>query len=95
MTHAGYTQPERDELGITDRLVRISVGCEDADDLVADLEQALEGIQSLRSGPWLEGHQHTNAPAPEGAPRPGSVVEPSCGASSGGHDPIVPFRIGP
>ena len=37
MTHAGYTQEERDALGITNGLVRISVGCEDADDLVADL----------------------------------------------------------
>jgi cystathionine beta-lyase/cystathionine gamma-synthase len=44
MTHAGYTQPERDALGITDGLVRISVGCEDAPDLVADLEQALAAI---------------------------------------------------
>jgi cystathionine gamma-lyase/cystathionine beta-lyase/cystathionine gamma-lyase/homocysteine desulfhydrase len=43
MTHAGYTQPERDGLGITNGLVRISVGCEDADDLVADLDQALAG----------------------------------------------------
>jgi len=42
MTHAGYTPAERDALGITDGLVRISVGCEDADDLVADLRQALE-----------------------------------------------------
>ena len=41
MTHAGYTQTERDYIGITNGLVRISVGCEDADDLVADLEQAL------------------------------------------------------
>ena len=41
MTHAGYTQEERDLLGITNGLVRISVGCEDADDLVADLDQAL------------------------------------------------------
>jgi cystathionine gamma-lyase/cystathionine beta-lyase/cystathionine gamma-lyase/homocysteine desulfhydrase len=41
MTHAGYTQPERDALGITSGLVRLSVGCEDAADLVADLEQAL------------------------------------------------------
>ena len=44
MTHAGYTQEERDLLGITDGLVRISVGCEDADDLVADLEKALEAV---------------------------------------------------
>jgi cystathionine gamma-lyase/cystathionine beta-lyase/cystathionine gamma-lyase/homocysteine desulfhydrase len=41
MTHAGYTPAERDALGITDGLVRISVGCEDAADLVADLDQAL------------------------------------------------------
>lgn len=41
MTHAGYTQEEREGLGITNGLVRISVGCEDADDLVKDLEQAL------------------------------------------------------
>jgi len=41
MTHAGYTQVERDVLGITNGLVRISVGCEDAADLVADLERAL------------------------------------------------------
>jgi cystathionine beta-lyase/cystathionine gamma-synthase len=44
MTHAGYTQAERDALGITNGLVRISVGCEDAADLVADLEQALGGL---------------------------------------------------
>jgi cystathionine gamma-lyase/cystathionine beta-lyase/cystathionine gamma-lyase/homocysteine desulfhydrase len=44
MTHAGYTQPERDALGITDGLVRISVGCEDANDLLADLERALAAV---------------------------------------------------
>ena len=44
MTHAGYTQPERDALGITDGLVRISVGCEDAADLVADLDAALQAV---------------------------------------------------
>jgi cystathionine beta-lyase/cystathionine gamma-synthase len=44
MTHAGYTQPERDALGIGDGLVRISVGCEDADDLLADLGAALETV---------------------------------------------------
>jgi cystathionine gamma-lyase/cystathionine beta-lyase/cystathionine gamma-lyase/homocysteine desulfhydrase len=44
MTHAGYTQAERDALGITDGLVRISVGCEDAEDLTADLGRALEKI---------------------------------------------------
>jgi cystathionine beta-lyase/cystathionine gamma-synthase len=44
MTHAGYTREERDALGITNGLVRISVGCEDAADLVADLEQALAAL---------------------------------------------------
>jgi cystathionine beta-lyase/cystathionine gamma-synthase len=44
MTHAGYTQAERDALGITSGLVRVSVGCEDAADLVADLDQALAGL---------------------------------------------------
>jgi cystathionine gamma-lyase/cystathionine beta-lyase/cystathionine gamma-lyase/homocysteine desulfhydrase len=44
MTHAGYTQAERDALGIGDGLVRISVGCEDAEDLVADLRSALEQV---------------------------------------------------
>ena len=42
MTHAGYTQAERDALGITNGLVRISVGCEDGEDLLADLGQALQ-----------------------------------------------------
>jgi cystathionine beta-lyase/cystathionine gamma-synthase len=44
MTHAGYTPEERLALGITNGLVRISVGCEDADDLVKDLESALAGL---------------------------------------------------
>ena len=44
MTHAGYTPDEREALGIANGLVRISVGCEDADDLVADLEHALAAV---------------------------------------------------
>jgi cystathionine beta-lyase/cystathionine gamma-synthase len=44
MTHAGYTQPERDALGIGHGLVRISVGCEDAEDLIADLQKALDAV---------------------------------------------------
>ena len=41
MTHASVPKERRDELGITDNLVRLSVGIEDVEDLVADLEQAL------------------------------------------------------
>jgi cystathionine gamma-lyase len=41
MTHASIPQDQRARLGISDSLVRLSVGVEDADDLIADLEQAL------------------------------------------------------
>ena len=44
MTHAAIGAEARARLGITDGLVRISVGIEDADDLLADLEQALDAI---------------------------------------------------
>lgn len=44
MTHAGYSQPERDALGIGDDLVRISVGCEEASDLIADLSRGLAAV---------------------------------------------------
>ncbi len=41
MTHAGLPRQEREAAGLTDDLVRIAVGCEDVDDLRADLDQAL------------------------------------------------------
>lgn len=44
MTHAALGQEGRAKIGITDGLVRISVGIEDADDLLADLEQALSAL---------------------------------------------------
>lgn len=44
MTHAATGAKMRKKLGITDGLVRISVGIEDIDDLLGDLEQALEGM---------------------------------------------------
>jgi methionine-gamma-lyase len=43
-THSGVAKETRDRLGVTDSLIRISVGIEDADDLIADLESALEKI---------------------------------------------------
>ncbi|MCA1025393.1 bifunctional cystathionine gamma-lyase/homocysteine desulfhydrase [Cytobacillus kochii] len=42
MTHASIPKERRDELGITDGLVRISVGLEDVEDLIEDLKLALE-----------------------------------------------------
>ncbi|MBI4366440.1 MAG: PLP-dependent transferase [Deltaproteobacteria bacterium] len=41
MTHASVPAEERQRLGVTDNLVRLSVGIEDAADLIADLTQAL------------------------------------------------------
>lgn len=41
MTHAAIPEEERKELGITDSLIRLSVGIEDAEDLIEDLNQAL------------------------------------------------------
>lgn len=41
MTHASIPAEKRAALGITDDLVRLSVGIEDADDLIADIEKAL------------------------------------------------------
>jgi len=41
VSHAGLTPEERARLGISDRLIRVSVGIESADDLCADFEQAL------------------------------------------------------
>ncbi|MYA95518.1 MAG: PLP-dependent transferase [Nitrospinae bacterium] len=42
MTHASLTEESREALGISDTLIRLSVGIEDADDLIEDLEQALK-----------------------------------------------------
>lgn len=44
MTHAGVDHRDRLEAGITDGLVRLSVGCEGRADLVADLRQALDSL---------------------------------------------------
>lgn len=44
MTHAAYGEEGRRKIGITDGLVRISVGIEDVDDILADLEQGLAAI---------------------------------------------------
>lgn len=44
MTHLSVADERKQALGITDNLVRISIGVEDADDLVADMEQALAAI---------------------------------------------------
>lgn len=43
MTHASIPKEERQKVGLKDTLIRLSVGIEDVDDLIADLQQAIEG----------------------------------------------------
>ena len=43
-THSGVPKATRDRLGVDDAMIRISVGIENADDLIADLEQALAAV---------------------------------------------------
>jgi len=44
MTHASIPKEQRESVGLTDSLIRLSVGVEDVDDLIADLEGALENL---------------------------------------------------
>ena len=44
MTHVSVSKEQRKTLGITDSLVRLSVGVEDVRDLIDDLKTALEAI---------------------------------------------------
>lgn len=44
MTHASVPKPEREQAGILDELVRISVGCENFEDIREDIDQALQKI---------------------------------------------------
>jgi methionine-gamma-lyase len=46
MTHSPYTQEERENAGISDSLIRISVGLENVDDIIADLTQSLAKLTS-------------------------------------------------
>ena len=41
MTHSAYSREEREAAGFTDGLIRLAVGLEEADDIIADLDQAL------------------------------------------------------
>jgi cystathionine beta-lyase/cystathionine gamma-synthase len=43
MTHAALPRKERERGGITDGLVRLSIGIEDTEDLIADLDNAFAG----------------------------------------------------
>jgi len=43
-SHAMITAAEREKMGVTEQMIRLSVGIENADDLIADLEHALETV---------------------------------------------------
>ena len=46
MTHAGVDQEQRDALEITDKMIRLSIGVENADDIINDLKAALSSIST-------------------------------------------------
>lgn len=48
MTHASIPKLEREKFGITDGLIRLSIGLEDADDIMNDLKQALLTLQTIK-----------------------------------------------
>jgi cystathionine beta-lyase/cystathionine gamma-synthase len=48
-THSGLTPKEMDQAGITDGMVRVSIGIEDWRDLLADFEQALDVVKSSKT----------------------------------------------
>lgn len=45
-SHAMIEPEQREKMGVTEQMIRLSVGIENADDLVADLEQALEAVSA-------------------------------------------------
>jgi cystathionine beta-lyase/cystathionine gamma-synthase len=50
MTHASIPREERIKNGLSDSLIRLSVGVEDAEDLIEDLAQAIGGPPTLQGG---------------------------------------------
>ena len=49
MTHASIPAEERAKLGLSDTLIRLSTGCENKRDLVADLLEGLAAVQQARA----------------------------------------------
>ena len=53
MTHASVSEAERAVLGITDNMIRLSVGIEEIDDLKNDIDQALKAAVSYSTSSTL------------------------------------------
>jgi cystathionine beta-lyase/cystathionine gamma-synthase len=49
MTHASIAKEEREKLGITDGLIRLSVGIENIEDIIADLDNAFKAVAALHA----------------------------------------------
>jgi len=49
MTHAAMSREDRIAAGITDGLIRVSVGCEDVDDIIGDLNRSLAHVKSIEN----------------------------------------------
>jgi cystathionine beta-lyase len=47
MTHAAFSKTDREKIGITDNLIRLSLGIEDADDLIDDLKTAFKLVKKI------------------------------------------------
>ncbi len=54
MTHGSIPKEEREKRGVTDGLLRLSVGIEDIDDLLADLSQAIDAVKARPNTGTLE-----------------------------------------
>jgi cystathionine beta-lyase/cystathionine gamma-synthase len=50
MTHGSIPKEDRERRGVTDGLLRLSVGIEDVDDLIGDLKETLEATAPQTSG---------------------------------------------
>ncbi len=61
MTHSPYTPEERENAGISDSLIRISVGLENVEDIVADLTQALAKVSQNSSDKVTNINKASNA----------------------------------
>ncbi len=46
MTHASVPKEEREKVGIKDSLIRVSVGIEDVEDLIEDIERGFEAVRA-------------------------------------------------
>lgn len=54
MTHANIPKEEREAMGISDQLIRLSVGLEHWEDIWADLNQALNRMEALKRSQTVE-----------------------------------------